>query len=131
MAVKRTRTEEPIPVQDVLPAEAEEPTVTTPEPDTTEVAEPSAPQGLEETIRGLLSVPRTGGSIPTLTCIDKGIFKRYFILDVDGDAYGKAWKAYREAHPDGTPEEFVAIVLRILSQGMPRMHRAVSYVPLL
>lgn len=81
-------------------------------------------------IKRILSVPKSKDSIPTLTCIDKGFYKRYFILDVDGDAYSKAWKYYRAHKPNGTPEDFVAQVTRILSIDMPRMHRAVSYVPL-
>ena len=82
-------------------------------------------------IKRILSVPKSKDSIPTLTCIDKGFYKRYFILDVDGDAYSKAWGYYRMHRPTGTPEDFVALVTRILSIDMPRMHRAVSYVPLL
>lgn len=118
MAVKRIRTDEQAPLE-------------VPQVDPPRDPEEDIPTGApEDIIRDLLAVPRTSGSIPTLTCIDKGIYKRYFILDVDGEAYGKAWKAYRKVCPTGTPEEFIAIVLRILSQGMPRMHRAVSYVPL-
>lgn len=82
-------------------------------------------------IRKILSVPKSKDSIPTLTCIDKGFYKRYFILDVDGDAYREAWRYYKAHKPNGTPEDFVAMVTRILSIDMPRMHRAVSYVPLL
>ena len=84
-----------------------------------------------ETLRDILAVPKTRDSIPTLTCIDKGIYKRYFIVDVDGDAYRKAWDYYKITRRDATPDEFVTIVLRILQQDMPRMYRAVSYVPLL
>ena len=82
-------------------------------------------------IKKILSVPKSKNSIPTLTCIDKGFYKRYFILDVDGDAYREAWKYYKAHKPDGTPEDFVALVTRVLSIDMPRMYRAVSYVPLL
>jgi hypothetical protein len=82
-------------------------------------------------IRRLLAVPKSRDSVPTLTCIDKGFYKRYFILDVDGNAYSMAWEYYKSHKPDGTPEEFVTIVTRILSIDMPRMHRAVSYIPLL
>ena len=82
-------------------------------------------------VKRILSVPKSKDSIPTLTCIDKGFYKRYFILDVDGDAYREAWEYYRAHRPTGTPEDFVALVTRILSIDMPRMHRAVSYVPLL
>jgi hypothetical protein len=84
-----------------------------------------------DALKRILSVPKSKDSIPTLTCIDKGFYKRYFILDVDGDAYSKAWGYYRMHRPNGTPEDFVAMVTRILSIDMPRMHRAVSYVPLL
>lgn len=82
-------------------------------------------------VKRLLTVPKSKDSIPTLTCIDKGFYKRYFILDVDGDAYRRAWEYYKTHKPNGTPEDFVTIVTRVLSIDMPRMHRAVSYVPLL
>jgi hypothetical protein len=80
--------------------------------------------------RDLLAVPKSKNSVPTLTCIDKGFYKRYFIIDVDGDAFKRAWSYYRANHEEPTADEFVTLVLRILEQGMPRMYRAVSYVPL-
>lgn len=80
--------------------------------------------------RDLLAVPKSKNSVPTLACIDKGFYKRYFIIDVDGDAFKRAWSYYRANHEEPTADEFVTLVLRILEQGMPRMYRAVSYVPL-
>lgn len=104
-------------------------------PPTVEVTTPEVSSSTEgwdvDVIKRILSVPKSKDSIPTLTCIDKGFYKRYFILDVDGDAYSEAWRYYRMHRPTGTPEDFVALVTRILSIDMPRMHRAVSYVPLL
>lgn len=104
-------------------------------PPTVEVTTPEVSSSTEEwsvdAVKRILSVPKSKDSIPTLTCIDKGFYKRYFILDVDGDAYSKAWKYYKAHKSNGTPEDFVAMVTRILSIDMPRMHRAVSYVPLL
>lgn len=103
----------------------------TPVPEQTEEVAELPPEWSHETFKSLLVTPRTKNSVPTLTCIDKGVYKRYFILDVDGDGYKKAWDYYKRTVPTGTPEEFVIIVLRVLDQSMPRMHRAVSYVPLM
>ena len=114
-----------------------EPVAPTPAP-TPEATPDPVPEPTQDTegwdvdrIKKMLSVPKSKNSIPTLTCIDKGFYKRYFILDVDGDAYREAWKYYKAHKPDGTPEDFVALVTRVLSIDMPRMYRAVSYVPLL
>lgn len=109
------------------------PTVTVPEDTsgTTAVEEVAPVQTWSyEEFRGILVTPRTKDSVPTLTCIDRGFYKRYFILEVEGDAYKAAWDYYRRTVPGGTPDEFVTLVMRTLDQGMPRMHRAVSYVPL-
>lgn len=101
-----------------------EPVVDTPAP------QKGGQSSVTDAIRKALTIPKSSGSVPTLTCIEKGAYRRYFLLDVDGEAYRKAWDIYRKDVPHGSPEEFVEIVLRILSQDMPRMHRAVSYVPL-
>lgn len=122
------------PMEDTPPTVEDEPVI-----DATPVVETdpvppvsSSTEGWDiNVIRRILSVPKSKDSIPTLTCIDKGFYKRYFILDVDGDAYREAWGYYKAHKPNGTPEDFVALVTRILSIDMPRMHRAVSYVPLL
>ena len=118
----RVETEEtPTPVTTTTP---------TPAPEQAEEVAELPPEWSHETFKSLLVTPRTKNSVPTLTCIDKGVYKRYFILDVDGDGYKKAWDYYKRTVPNGTPEEFVIIALRVLDQSMPRMHRAVSYVPL-
>ena len=129
---RRRKTEDEVPAAPVIETASEvspEPVAPTPEP------APEPTQDTEgwdvERIKKMLSVPKSKNSIPTLTCIDKGFYKRYFILDVDGDAYREAWKYYKAHKPDGTPEDFVALVTRVLSIDMPRMYRAVSYVPLL
>lgn len=93
------------------------------------VAEPAAYD--IEKLRSILAVPKTKDSVPTLTGIDKGFYKRYFILDVDGDAYREAWRYYKDNAPKPTPDEFVVIVLRILEHDLPRMYRKVSFVPLI
>lgn len=84
-----------------------------------------------EKLRSILSVPKTKDSVPTLTGIDKGFYKRYFLLDVDGDAYREAWRYYKDNAPGPTPDGFVLLVLRILEHDMPRMYRKVSFVPLI
>ena len=119
--------------QTAIKVETEEETstpVTAPAPEQAEEVAELPPEWSHETFKSLLVTPRTKNSVPTLTCIDKGVYKRYFILDVDGDGYKKAWDYYKRTVPNGTPEEFVIIALRVLDQSMPRMHRAVSYVPL-
>lgn len=125
---KRKREPEQTPVQ---PPEPVQETVQEIVPETVPEPAPGPAQAFDvDVIRSLLSRPKSKDSIPTLTCIDKGYYKRYMILDVDGEGYREAWEYYRSAHTDPTPEDFVAIVTRILQQDMPRMHRAVSYVPL-
>lgn len=125
--VKRTEKEDvELPWENVV--KKEQPPQSEPEPLTVQIPEGGWDVNV---LREILAVPKTKGSTPTLTCIDKGIYKRYFIIDVDGDAYRRAWEYYRSTKQEPTPDDFVTIVLRILQQDMPRMYRAVSYVPLL
>lgn len=125
-AAKRAETEEAeLPWENVVKKEQPKPE---PEPETVRIPEGGWDVNV---LREILAVPKTKDSIPTLTCIDKGVYKRYFIIDVDGDAYRRAWEYYRSTKKEATPDDFVTIVLRILQQDMPRMYRAVSYVPLL
>ena len=133
---RRRKTEDEVPAAPVIETASEvspEPVAPIPAPTPAPIPEPTQDtEGWDvERIKKMLSVPKSKNSIPTLTCIDKGFYKRYFILDVDGDAYREAWKYYKAHKPDGTPEDFVALVTRVLSIDMPRMYRAVSYVPLL
>ena len=133
---RRRKTEDEVPAAPVIETALEvspEPVAPIPAPTPAPIPEPTQDtEGWDvERIKKMLSVPKSKNSIPTLTCIDKGFYKRYFILDVDGDAYREAWKYYKAHKPDGTPEDFVTLVTRVLSIDMPRMYRAVSYVPLL
>lgn len=133
---RRRKAEDEVPAAPVIETTLEvSPEPVAPTPPLTPEATPEPTQDTEgwdvDRIKKILSVPKSKNSIPTLTCIDKGFYKRYFILDVDGDAYSEAWKYYKAHKPDGTPEDFVALVTRVLSIDMPRMYRAVSYVPLL
>lgn len=137
---RRRKTEDEVPAAPVIETTLEvspEPVAPAPAPIPEATPEPAQEPAQDtegwdvDRIKKILSVPKSKNSIPTLTCIDKGFYKRYFILDVDGDAYREAWSYYKAHKPDGTPEDFVALVTRVLSIDMPRMYRAVSYVPLL
>jgi hypothetical protein len=93
----------------------------------------SAPSDREVSFRDrlkeIISVPRGKGSVPVLASYKMDFFERYFILDLDGDAFRKAWNIYK-AEKGNDPVGFVQAIINILETDFPRMYRAVDYVPL-
>lgn len=126
--VEETPVEEPVPID--ISSENIRPKLPELEPVPETPTAPVAEEFDMAQMKAILSVPKTKDSIPTLTCIDKKSFKRYFILDVDGEAYRKAWDYYCRTVTQSTPDDFILRVCSILDMDLPRMYRSVSYIPL-
>lgn len=79
----------------------------------------------------ILKVPKGRDSIMVFSMYSSSEFsRRYFLLDVDGIAYRKAWAKYKEITGTNDPVRFLEIVYRILNTDLPRLHRNVDWVPL-
>jgi len=82
-------------------------------------------------LRTILKVPKTKDAIPVFSMYTIGDFnRRYFLLDVDGIAYRKAWNTFKERTGTVDSVKFLELVYQILNIDMPRLHRAVDWVPL-
>ena len=81
-------------------------------------------------ITATLKVPKTKDSVMTFSMYSTtALNRRYFLLDVDGDAYRRGWMLYKEAKGDD-PVGYIDMVMHIMDLEIPRLHRAVSWVPL-
>ena len=79
----------------------------------------------------MLKVPKTRDAIMVFSMYTVSEFNRkYFLLDVDGTAYRRAWNLFKERTGTTDAVTFLEIVYRILNTDMPRLHRAVDWVPL-
>ena len=78
-----------------------------------------------------LKVPKTKDAIMVFSMYTIGDFnRRYFLLDVDGVAYRRAWAMFKERTGTTDSVRFLGLVNQILNTDMPRLHRAVDWVPL-
>ena len=111
-------------------ASSESPTPSPPAPEGNASSGGGTQETFNDSLRRILRVPRARGSVPTLVRYKEGVFQRYFILDVDGDVFRKAWSHYKANAADPNPVAFVHLVINILETDFPRMYRAVAYVPL-
>jgi len=90
------------------------------------------PAGLVEELTQVLRVPKTKDSIMVFSMYSVGEYdRRYFLLDVDGIAYRKAWSIFKERTGTADQVKFLELVYQILSTDLPRLHRAVDWVPLI
>jgi len=90
------------------------------------------PAGLVEELTQVLRVPKTKDSIMVFSMYSVGEYdRRYFLLDVDGIAYRRAWSIFKERTGTADQVKFLELVYQILSTDLPRLHRAVDWVPLI
>lgn len=82
-------------------------------------------------LAAILKVPKSRDSVMVFSMFSTGEFdRRYFLLDVDGNAYRKAWARYKELTGTKDTVQFLNLVYHILNVDMPRFHRNVDWVPL-
>jgi len=92
---------------------------------------PAGEADLIDELTRTLKVPKTKDSIMVFSMYTIGDFnRRYFLLDVDGTAYRKAWSIFKERTGTADQVKFLELVYQILNTDMPRLHRAVDWVPL-
>ena len=92
---------------------------------------PADEEALIADLRATLKVPKTKDAIPVFSMYTIGDYnRRYFLLDVDGVAYRKAWDMFKERTGTKDQVKFLELVYQILNIDMPRLHRAVDWVPL-
>lgn len=88
-------------------------------------------QALIRELTDILKVPKSKDALMTFSMYTVGQYtRRYFLLDVDGQAYRKAWEVYKERTGSADATQFMTLVYQILNTDMPRLHRAVEWVPL-
>jgi len=78
----------------------------------------------------ILRVPKSRDAVMTFSSYKSGFQRRYFLLDVNGDAYRKAWTVFKMRTNTTDYTKFLDVVFGIMSIDPPRLHRAVDYVPL-
>lgn len=82
-------------------------------------------------LTAILKVPKARDSVMVFSMYSTRDFnRRYFLLDVDGNAYRRAWVRYKELSGGDDPVHFLELVYRILNTDLPRLHRNVDWVPL-
>ena len=88
-------------------------------------------QALIAELTEILKVPKPRDALMTFSMYTVGQFtRRYFILDVDGAAYRKAWEVFKERTQSTDATRFMDLIFHILNTDMPRLHRNVDWVPL-
>lgn len=88
-------------------------------------------QALIAELTEILKVPKPRDALMTFSMYTVGQFtRRYFILDVDGAAYRRAWEVFKERTQSTDATRFMDLIFHILNTDMPRLHRNVDWVPL-
>ena len=87
-------------------------------------------QELIDELTSILRVPKSKDALMTFSMFSDKYQKRYFLLDVDGTAYRRAWEVFKERTGSKDQNRFLFLVYTILEMNPPRLHRGVDWVPL-
>ena len=91
---------------------------------------PKGEQDLIDELTAILRVPKTKDALMTFSMFSDKYQKRYFLLDVDGNAYRQAWSVFKERTGTKDQNRFLFLVYTILELPPPRLHRGVDWAPL-